>query len=123
MRIVRTPKFLKTIKYLKKLERLDVLPILHEYGQLGVRALSNATPVDTGVASQSWSYEIKGNRERYEIVWSNSDIAGRVPLVILLQYGHATKSGYWLSGRDFINPALKPVYDGLHRALVREVTL
>jgi hypothetical protein len=117
---ITKPKFKKTHHFLEQLDRFDPRRILEEYGQLGVAALSASTPVDTGTTASSWSYKIKGNKERYTLSWSNSEMAGRTPLVILLQYGHATKSGYFLSGRDFINPALRPVYDSLKKRLLRE---
>ncbi len=114
------PKFNKTIAFLEGLEKFDARSVLDVYGRLGVSALSAATPVDTGEAASSWSYKIKGNREQYKLVWTNSEVAGTAPLVLMLQYGHATKSGYFLSGRDFINPALRPIYDALGKALLEE---
>ena len=115
------PKFLKTLQFLNRANRFDPIDVLHQFGQAGVVALAAATPKDTGEASQGWSYKIKGNRNRYKLIWTNNVMAGRAPLVLMLQYGHNTKSGYFLSGRDFINPALKPIYDGLKVALVAEV--
>jgi hypothetical protein len=117
---ITKPKFSKTQKFFDKLNRFDARPVLEEFGRLGVSALSAATPVDTGKTAGKWSYKIVGNRERYRLIWTNSEIAGRAPLVLLLQYGHATKSGYFLSGRDFINPALRPIYDALNKRLVEE---
>lgn len=117
---VSKPKFNKTNAFLNRLNEFDPAPILHEYGQIGVQALSGATPVDTGETAGKWSYKLEGNKERYRLIWTNSEVAGSAPLVLLLQYGHATKSGYFLSGRDFINPALRPVYDKLERALIEE---
>ena len=117
---ITKPKFKKTLSFLDKLDRFDARPILERYGQLGVQALSNATPVDTGETASKWSYKIKGNRERYKLIWTNSEVTGSAPLVLMLQYGHATKSGSFLSGRDFINPALKPIYDALNKALLQE---
>jgi len=114
------PKFRKTFSFLEELEKFDARSVLDEYGRLGVAALTAATPVDTGETASSWSYKIKGNKERYKLIWTNSEVAGSAPLVLMLQYGHATKSGYFLSGRDFINPALKPVYDALAKALLKE---
>jgi hypothetical protein len=118
---ISQPKFVKTFRYLNRAKRLDPLDILHEYGKMGVAALRNATPMDTGETAYAWDYTVKGDRNRYVLSWTNSVMAGGVPLVILLQYGHATKAGYYLSGRDFINPALKPIYDGIEKALMNEV--
>lgn len=121
MRVIKLPQFRKTVSYLERLNKLDPIDILHKHGRMGVLALSNATPQDTGEAASMWDYKIEGNKKRYVLTWTNSKIAGDVPLVILLQYGHATKSGYFIQGIDFINPALKPVYKSLNAALQREV--
>lgn len=118
---ITQPKFLKTLKYMHRAKRLDPIDILHKYGQRGVDALRKNTPMDSGETANAWSYSVTGNKERYVLSWSNSVMAGGVPLVILLQYGHSTKSGYFLSGRDFINPAIKPIYDGLEKELLSEV--
>jgi len=115
------PKFKKTIAYLMRLNRFDARRVLEEHGRLGVALLSAATPVDTGEAASSWDYKIEGNRKRYKLIWTNSKLAGSVPLVLLLQYGHATKAGYFIPGRDFINPALKPVYISLSKAIGQEI--
>lgn len=117
----KQPNFKKTIKYFNKLLKIDPKKTLEKYGRLGVQALSRATPKDTSEAANSWDYKIEGNRERYELTWTNNDLAGQVPVVILIQYGHATKSGGFVSGRDFINPALKPVFDSLQADLRKEV--
>lgn len=121
MRVTRLPQFTKTLRFLENLKTFDPIDILHRHGRMGVLALSAATPIDTGEAASSWSYKIEGSRERYVLKWTNSKMAGDVPLVVLLQYGHATKSGYFIQGTDFINPALEPVYASLNRALQKEV--
>lgn len=118
----KVPKFGKTVGYLEKLIKYDVRPLLHQMGQLGVQRLAQTTPVDSGETAGAWSYKIKGNVKQYKLVWTNSVVAGRAPLVLMLQYGHATKSGYFLSGRDFINPALLPVYETLLERLGQEVS-
>jgi len=117
---ITEPKFKKTFSFLEHLADFDPRPILHEYGQLGVGALSSATPVDTGETASKWSYKVKQKGERYKLIWTNSEVVGDAPLVLLLQYGHGTKSGFFLGGRDFINPALKPIYDSLHERLIEE---
>ena len=121
IRIKKKPTFRKTHKYLVKLENFDARAILEKVGRLGVTNLSSGTPFDTGETAQAWSYRITGNRRQYKLRWTNSVLVGQVPLVIILQYGHGTKSGYFVSGRDFINPALKPAYEALHRLLREEV--
>lgn len=117
---ITKPDFKKTHQFFEQLDRWDPRPLLEKYGQLGVSALAAATPVDTGETASKWSYKVEGNKNRYKIIWMNSEMAGRAPLVLMLQYGHATKSGYFLTGRDFINPALYPIYDSLGEALLRE---
>ena len=117
---IKEPKFNKTFSFLEALEKFDARSVLHEYGRLGVGVLSAATPVDTGETAGSWSYKITGNKERYKLIWTNSEVAGSAPLVLMLQYGHSTKSGYFVSGRDFINPALRPIYDSLNKKLLEE---
>lgn len=115
------PKFSKTSARLKKLEKFDAIRVLEEIGRLGVTALANNTPKDTGKTADSWSYKIKTYSKGYKLVWTNSVSAGTAPLVLLLQYGHATRSGYFLPGIDFINPALKPIYLELATKLGQEV--
>jgi len=118
---ISKPKFGKTLAYFSKLDRYDPKQILHEYGRMGVQALASATPMDTGETAAKWSYKIKGDKTQYKLIWTNSEMAGSAPLVLLLQYGHATKSGYFLSGIDFINPALKPIYAAMAKRLGQEV--
>jgi len=117
---ITEPDFKDTQRFFERLDRWNPRPLLERYGQLGVNALSAATPVDTGETAAKWSYKVEGNKDRYTIVWMNSEMAGTAPLVLLLQYGHNTKSGYFLGGRDFINPALYPIYDSLGQALLEE---
>lgn len=117
----KKPAFKKTLARLERLEKLDPRALLEDTGRRGVLALANATPVDTGETANSWSYTIEGSWPSYKISWSNSVMAGGVPLVVLLQYGHATKSGYFLSGRDFINPALDTVHAYFYDRLRQEV--
>lgn len=121
LRLKRVPQFLKTQRYLKRMRRLNVRSMLEQAGKEGVEALRLATPQDSGEAANAWDYKIEGDSERYVLTWTNSVVPGTAPLVLLLQYGHNTKSGYYLPGRDFINPALGPVYDRLNARLRREV--
>lgn len=93
--------------------------------QKGVDALREATPKRTGKTSESWSYEIKideKNRENFEIVWNNSNQVNGANIAMLIQYGHSTKSGYYVEGRDYINPALKPIFDEIAEQVWAEVT-
>lgn len=115
------PRFKKTKRRLEDLRRVKFHGVLHRFGKNGVTALSNATPKDTGEASQSWSYEVTEKNDVYRVAWSNSKMAGQVPLVILIQYGHGTRGGTFVPGIDFINPALRPVFEEIKDALMAEV--
>lgn len=95
--------------------------LLHQYGKRGVAALTAATPVDSGLTADSWSYTVSKTSGGYRLSFHNTNIVGGVPLVILLQYGHSTKSGTYVQGIDFINPALQPVMKQLSNELWREV--
>lgn len=114
--------FSKTNKFLKKASNLDYSSILNRYGQAGVSALASATPVDTGLTASSWSYEITKSNGKYKITWTNSNIVNGVSIAIILQYGHGTRNGGYVQGRDYINPALQPTFDLLAEAAWREVT-
>lgn len=85
-------------------------------------ALSAATPVDSGVTATSWSYEIIQNGSSISIVWNNSNVQEGINIAIILQYGHGTRNGGYVSGRDYINPALKPIFDKMADAAWKEVT-
>lgn len=98
------------------------MAILNKYGEIGVERLRAATPVDSGVTADSWSYEIKKDGHNYALIWTNSNMAEWIPVVILLQYGHGTRGGTWVEGRDFINPALRDVFEDLSRELRGEVS-
>lgn len=97
--------------FLKRLSKLDILSVLKANGQIGVNALSSATPIRTGLAAHSWFYTVSGSGGIYQISWSNSDTENGFPVVIMLQYGHGTGTGGYVAGIDFINPAMKPVFD------------
>lgn len=100
-----------------------IRPILHKYGRKGVEALKEATPKDTGKTSESWRYEIvRDSENRYQIVWSNSNIVdGKANVAILLQYGHATRNGGFVKGTDYINPAIEKVFQGMANEAWEEV--
>lgn len=110
----RTRTFTERFLELFKKGRLDA------YGRQGVESLSSATPVDTGKSAESWSYEIVNEKDKTQIIFSNSNIQNGIPVVVLLQYGHATKSGGWVEGIDFINPALKPLFNDMIDAIWKE---
>lgn len=120
--IQSTGDFRKTSKFLSKMSTGEVFKVLDKYGRVGVSALASATPKDTGVTATSWSYEIVKRGGTYSIIWGNTHVENGRPIAILLQYGHATRNGGWVEGRDYINPALRPVFDQILNDVWREVT-
>lgn len=122
IKIVSKGKFDKTIRFLGFLYRRDFLDNLDRYAQQGVDALASATPVDTGKTAESWYYEIKKTPNRITIYWCNNNMAEGTPIAILIQYGHGTGRGTYVQGRDYINPAIQPVFDHIAESIWREVT-
>lgn len=120
--IKQSGDFKKTEKFLKKSFGRNYIDILEKYAQQGVTALSAATPIDTGMTAVSWSYKIIQNKGSLSIVWENSNINKGVNIALILQYGHGTRNGGYVKGRDYINPALKPVFDKMADAAWKEVT-
>lgn len=114
--------FSKLNGYLERVKEAAKLGILDKYGQQGVAALSSATPVDTGLTANSWSYKIERGNGSVSIVFNNSNIQNGVPIAIILQYGHGTGTGGWVEGRDYINPAIQPVFDQIAESAWEEVT-
>lgn len=114
--------FKKTRKWLEKSSKLDLEKILDKYGKLGVEALSSATPKDSGETANSWGYEISTGSKSSSITWTNSNIENGFPVAIMLQYGHGTGNGGYVSGRDYINPAIRDIFESLAKEAWREVT-
>lgn len=114
--------FRNTFSFLEKAQRMDIRSVLESNAKAGVVALSNATPTDTGLASQSWSYEVRREGTTYSIAWTNSDVENGFPVVIMLQYGYGTGTGGYVRGRDFINPAIRPIFDKIASDVWRAVT-
>ena len=112
----------KTYKFLKKLSSKKFLDKLDDYGKEGVAALSVATPVDTGKTAASWDYKITTTTNSITITWTNSNVVKGVPIAIILQYGHGTRNGGWVEGRDYINPAIQPIFEQIKNEIWREVT-
>lgn len=110
--------------FLKKSSRRDndILQIMHSCGQRGVAALSAATPVDSGRAKASWSYRVTQKGSVYRLAWYNSDTENGFPVVIMLQYGYGTGTGGFVEGRDYINPAIRPVFNELDHRIWKAVT-
>ena len=116
--------FKNTIKFLNKISDNEYLAKkLNAYGDTGVQLLSAATPVDTGLTADSWGYQTKIGDGFVSITWTNSHTTPNgIPIVILLQYGHGTRNGGYVQGRDFINPAIQPLFDRMVEELWKEVT-
>ena len=113
--------FDKLTIYLEKAKKTARLGDLDKYGRKGVAALASATPVDTGLTASSWYYEIKRQNGVVSLNFCNSNINNGVPIAIILQYGHGTRNGGWVEGRDYINPAIQPVFDQITKDAWREV--
>lgn len=111
-----------TRKYLQSLARGDFYRGLEKYAQNGATALANATPTDTGLAAGSWGYRIEISRTSCTITWTNTDIESGFPVSIMLQYGYSTGTGGYVQGRDYINPAMRPVFDHIEEAVRKAVT-
>lgn len=121
IRVTTKGSFDNTERFLKKSvnNTSSIRPILEKYGKEGVNALSEATPKDTGLAAQSWRYEIVERSGYISLRWHNDDIENGALVVILLQYGHATRNGGWVEGRDFIMPAIQPIFDKILNEIQR----
>lgn len=113
--------FSKTKSFLERSLELLKLGYLDRYGERGVQALTSATPVDTGKTADSWYYEIRRNSNTVSIIWKNSNINKGIPIAILLQYGHGTRNGGYVKGRDYINPAIRPIFDDIANELGKEM--
>lgn len=113
--------FSKTVKFLEEANGLR-FDRLDRFGEEGVAALASATPVDTGLTANSWYYKIERSKGSAKISFCNSNIQNGVPIAIILQYGHGTKNGGWVQGRNYINPAIQPIFDKMANDAWKEVT-
>lgn len=111
----------QTKAFLKSATSDSIKGLLHKYGAMGVEALSNATPIATGKTAASWAYKIEISNGRSRIVWTNSNVVDGNMIAILLQYGHGTRNGGYVQGIDYINPALKPIFEQFSKDLWSEV--
>ena len=114
--------FSKTKRYFERVKAAARLSILDKYGREGVAALASATPTETGKTASSWFYEISHDKGSATITFSNSNINKGVPIAIILQYGHGTGTGGWVEGRDYINPAIQPIFGKIANEAWKEVT-
>ena len=113
--------FSNTERWLSKLKRSEMFAVLGKYGSLGVNALSNATPVESGQTAASWFYTIQQRPGYYSIRWHNSHVEDGIPIAVILQYGHGTGTGGYVQGRDYIMPAIRPIFDQIVDEAMREV--
>lgn len=114
--------FAKLTHFLERAKEIVRLGDLDKYGREGVAALASATPIDSGLTSRSWHYEITNKNGIAAITFYNSNIQNGVPIAIILQYGHGTRNGGWVQGRDYINPAIQPIFDKITDEAWKEVT-
>lgn len=114
--------FSKVTAYLERAKKGANIQSLEKYAKEGVAALSSATPVETGRTASSWYYEIENQNGVIRISFCNSNINNGVPIAIILQYGHGTRNGGWVEGRDYINPAIQPIFDKITNEAWKEVT-
>lgn len=114
--------FSKTSRFLEKAKNAVRLGELDKYGRAGVAALSSATPFESGKTASSWYYEIERQNGKVSINFCNSNFNQGVPIAIILQYGHGTGTGGWVEGRDYINPAIRPIFDEIANNAWKEVT-
>ena len=113
--------FSKLTSFLERAKETVYLGDLNKYGRQGVAARASGTPIDSGETAESWYYEIENNKESATITFYNSNVQNGVPIAIILQYGHGTRNGGWVEGRDYINPAIQPIFDQIVDDAWREV--
>lgn len=111
----------KTKKWMEDMRKHEFYNRLEKYAREGVEALSNSTPIDSGKTASSWGYRIEQDADVARIVWTNSNINQGVPIAIIIQYGHGTGTGGYVQGRDYINPAMQPVFDRIVEEVSKEV--
>jgi len=114
--------FTNTEKFLKTMQKLDPKLLMEEFGEEGVRALERYTPADSGLAARSWYYKVEESAGVYSITWYNSDVEHGFPVAVMIQYGYGTGTGGYVHGRDYINPAIKPIFDSIANKIWKVVT-
>lgn len=114
--------FSKTEKFLNTISKKLYYRNLQKYAEQGVAALASATPIDSGTTANSWNYEIRQTKNSVSIYWTNSNVNKGVPIAVIIQYGHGTRNGGYVQGRDYINPAMRPIFDKIAENVWKEVT-
>jgi hypothetical protein len=124
IKVTNSGSFAKTQAFLQRMKDREQYKALEKYGPIGVAALANATPKDTAITANAWYYEIAQRPGYFAIHWLNSHLEdpGRIPVAVLIQYGHATGNGGYVQGVDYINPALAPIFDQIVAEMWKEVT-
>ena len=122
IRFTHKGDFSKTTKFLTRVTQTVRRSDLERHAKRGVAALASATPVETGLTADSWTYEIITKKGSITINFINTNVNKNVPIAVIIQYGHATGNGGWVEGRDYINPAIQPIFDEMVKELWREVT-
>lgn len=122
IRLESSGNFDNTERFLKNAKNNTLLEALNRYGREGVEALSAATPAKTGRTATSWTYKIENTPSGYTIHWENTNINKNVNIAVIIQYGHGTKNGGYVQGIDYINPAMRPVFENIANEVWREVT-
>ena len=112
----------KTEIFLTKMLKGDLFSSLERYGAMGVQALASATPKDSGLTASSWTYKVVKKKGFYSVIWNNTNTINGTPVAIILQYGHGTGTGGWVEGRDYINPAIQPIFDQMAEEVWKQVT-
>lgn len=120
--VVSTGSFKNLESFLRKVSTMDIRRLVEAQAKEGVKALASATPKDSRLASSSWGYEISGSGTGITITWTNSDVENGFPVAIMLQYGHGTGTGGYVQGRDYINPAIRPIFDKIADTVWKAVT-
>lgn len=113
--------FSKTEKFLNTISKKLYYRNLQKYAEQGVAALASATPIDSGTTANSWNYEIRQTKNSVSIYWTNSNVNKGVPIAVIIQYGHGTRNGGYVQGRDYINPAMRPIFDKIAENVWKEV--
>jgi hypothetical protein len=120
--VIDSGSFKNTESFLNAIMKLDIRSLIEPYAQEGVRALASATPVDSGLASRSWYYDIEQDAKGTRIIWKNSDVESGFPVAVMLQYGYGTGTGGYVQGVDYINPAIRPIMDRIANDVWKAVT-
>lgn len=122
IRVTTKGSFDNVEKFLNRMKRNEQFSALDRFGPVGVAALISATPKESSLTANSWTYEIIQKRGYYAIMWKNTHVEDGVPIAVILQYGHGTRTGGYVEGRDYINPAIQPVFDQIVTDMWKVVT-